>query len=181
MQHALFAIVSGHFYFEHAILYWTSQPAVTGNDRDLVLAHQELESFRVLGDDLILAILNGTPIHFHAVDILDTVLLRRLEVVVDLGVEQQALGRDTAYVQACAAELRIFFDQCDFQSILSAANRGRIAARTGANDGCVVDSLWQLGLRLLLGNSVRRQTLDCNKQDLVASVTAGARNERQIG
>ena len=65
----------------------------------------------MLRHNLILAILYGPPVHLHAFDIFDAMLLRGLEVIINFSVEEEAFRRDTAYVQAGSAELRVFFNE----------------------------------------------------------------------
>ena len=78
--------------------------AVAGDHGDLVLLHQEAKTLGVLVDDGGLALLHGIPVECAAVDVVDTVVGGVLEVVPDLGVEEQRLGRNAAHVQAGAAK-----------------------------------------------------------------------------
>src|SRR5271169_6315087 len=97
----------------------------------------------MLLDDLVLAVLNGGPVQLGAVQALDPEVFTRLHVVVDLGVEQQRLGGDAAHQQAGAAQFLVFFDQAGLQAQLSGADSGGVAARSGPDDGHVVDGLSQ--------------------------------------
>jgi hypothetical protein len=54
-------------------------------------------------------------------------------VIVNVGVVQENFGGDTAYVQAGAAEERIFFDYGDFQAPLRGANGGDVSAGSAAD------------------------------------------------
>jgi hypothetical protein len=81
-------------------------------------------------------------------------------VVINFSVEQQRFGGDAANVEACAAQLVFFFNQAGLQSELAGAESGRISAGPSADDGDVINSVWQ--------NSapsdwkiVSRQTSDC--------------------
>ena len=47
-------------------------------------------------------------------------------------------------MQAGTAQFGVFFNQGSLQSVLAGANGSCIAAGTGADDGYVVDSLWQV-------------------------------------
>ncbi len=67
-----------------------------------------------------------------------------LHVVEDLGVEQQRLGRNAADVQAGAAQVRVFFDKRGLQAELAGANGRGVSGRSAADDGYVVDGLWQV-------------------------------------
>ncbi len=53
--------------------------------------------------DSLLALLDGTPVQCDAGGILQTELRAFFYMVVDLGVEQQCLGRNAADVQASAS------------------------------------------------------------------------------
>ena len=63
----------------------------------------------MLGDDLVLALLNGGPIQLARIDAFDAEFLGVFQVVPKLGVEQERFGRDAADVQAGAAEIRCLF------------------------------------------------------------------------
>ena len=91
---------------------------------NLVLADQKVESLGVLGDDLVLAVLNVLPVQFAGAQAVNTVLFGGLEMVIDFGVKEQGLGGDAANVQARAAELVFFFDQAGLQSKLAGAESG---------------------------------------------------------
>jgi len=65
------------------------------------------------------------------------------EVVVNLGVEQDGLGRNAAPVQTSASQFLFPFDQGYLEPILPGANRGGISARAAANDDHVVNCLCQ--------------------------------------
>src|SRR4051812_31390010 len=64
-------------------------------------------------------------------------------MVGELRIEQQRLGRDAAHVQAGAAELVVFLDERGLQAKLAGADGGGVTGRAGANDGNVIDRLWQ--------------------------------------
>ena len=65
------------------------------------------------------------------------------EMVPDLGIEQQRLGRNAAHVQTGAAQLVVFLDEADLQAPLAATDGRGVSGRAAADDGYVVDSLWQ--------------------------------------
>ena len=56
----------------------------------------------------------------------------------NLGRMQESLGRDAADMQAAAAQLGVFFDECGFQAILAGANGRRIPTGTAPDDDHVV-------------------------------------------
>ncbi len=97
----------------------------------------------MFGDDFRLALLDGCPIQLARVHTLDTEFFRLFQVVPELGIEQQGLGRDTANVQAGAAEHVVLLDESGFQSILAGADGGRVAGRTTADDGDVINGFRQ--------------------------------------
>ena len=68
------------------------------------------------------------------------VVLGVLHIVIDLGRAQQRLGRDAAPVQADAAEM-IALDDGGLEAELRRADRGDIAAGTGADDEKVEGSV----------------------------------------
>ena len=139
-----FAVRSaGQFHRVHAVFCRAGRSAVTGNYRHLVLLHQELESLGVLGDDGALALLHRGPVELRRPDTGDAVVGRVLQVVPDLGVEKQGLGRNAAHVQAGAAEHGRALDERDLQAVLPAANGRRVARRPAANDCHVVQCVCQ--------------------------------------
>ncbi len=92
------------------------QLAVAADDVDLVLAHQELQALGVLVDDALLALLNRAPVQRDAGGVLQAELGAFFHVVVDLGIEQQRLGRNAADMQAGSAQLVVLFDESCLQS-----------------------------------------------------------------
>ncbi len=102
----------------------------------------------MLGDDLRLALLHDGPIHRRIAYVLDAELGGIPEMVEDLGAVEQGLRRDAADVQARSAELVVLLDQGRFESVLAGADRRRVAGRSTADDGNVVDlvfgPLWQM-------------------------------------
>ncbi len=59
----------------------------------------------MLGDDLVLALQHGRPVDLDLARDVDAIFLRMLEMVVNLRVKQQRLGRNAAPQQAGAAKL----------------------------------------------------------------------------
>src|SRR3954469_15823967 len=127
----------------NATLRRAREASVTLDHVDLVLAHQELESFGVLGHDLRLAADDGAPVELHVLGADHAEFFAFFQMVGQLRVEQQRLGRDAAHMQAGAAELVVFLDERDFQAELAGADGGSVTGGAGANDGNVVDRLWQ--------------------------------------
>ncbi len=135
----LFCAVRIHVHRVHAILRTARQPSKTRKNRDLVLLHQELKALHVLRDDRVLARQHRRPIERRRPDPRDAVLRRVLQVVPELGVEQQRLGRNAAHVQARPAQLRARVNQRDLQPILRPANRRRIPSRPAADHRHVIN------------------------------------------
>ena len=79
--------------------------AVALDGGDLVLAHEKVETLHMLGDDPVLAIENGLPVDSDLAHAFNAVLGGVLQVVIDLGVEEQGLGGNAAHVQASASQL----------------------------------------------------------------------------
>ena len=123
----------------NAILGRAGEPAVALEGGDLVLAHEEVETLHVLGDDPVLAVQDGLPVDGDRAHALNAVLGGMLQVVVDLGIEEQGLGGYAAPVQARATQFLFPLDQSDLQPILPGADGGRISARTAADDDHVVN------------------------------------------
>src|SRR5262249_38868055 len=121
----------------------TGQPPETLHPIHLVLAYQKVETLGVLSDNLALPVLDGFPIQLARAQAVDAVLLRRFHVVVDLGMEQQRFGRDATHVKAGPAEQRVFLDEAGLQAQLTRAKGGWVSPRSSADNGNVVNSLWQ--------------------------------------
>ena len=101
----------------------------------------------MLGDDGLLALLHRIPVQRAAVNAVDAVLGRMLQVVPQLGIEQQRLGGNAAHVQAGSTQHVHSFDQCSFQSKLSGANRRRVTGWSAAHNRHVVNRLCHKKLR----------------------------------
>ncbi len=112
----------------NAVFRRAGEPAVALDGRDLVLAHQEVETLHVLGDDPVLAIENGLPIDGDRAHAFNAMLGGMLQVVIDFRVEKQGLGGDAAPVQAGAAQLLFPLDQGDLQPVLPGADGGGVSA-----------------------------------------------------
>src|SRR5579884_3056484 len=95
--------VIADFYGKDAILCRASELAVPFDGLDFVLAHQELETFGVLGDDVGLAVLDRGPIQLARINPLDAEFFRLFEVIPKLGIKEESLGGNTAHVQAGAS------------------------------------------------------------------------------
>ena len=74
-------------------------------------------------------------------DVVDAEFGGVLEVVPELGVEEESLGGDATDVEAGAAEDGVLLDERDFEAELAAANGGGVAGGAAADDGDVVDGL----------------------------------------
>ena len=128
---------------KHPILRRACELAISFYGFHLVLLHQELKALGVLGDDLPLALLDGSPVQLARVHALDPEFLGLFQMVPEFGIKQQSLGRDAADVQARAAQESVFFDERGFQAVLAGADRGGVSGRATANDGYVVNGFGQ--------------------------------------
>ncbi|MGY3082320.1 hypothetical protein ACVWZZ_008728 [Bradyrhizobium sp. LM6.10] len=110
---------------------------------DLVLLHQEADAVVEPLRDAARALHHRLRVERHFLR-RQAVIPGVLHVVIDLGRAQQRLGRDATPVQADAAEIG-FFDDRDLEAELGGADRGDIAAGTGADDddveGCIGHAL----------------------------------------
>ena len=105
---------------------------------DLVLLEQELDALGVLADDVVLVGQHLFPVdrrRFALQAHLGKVVLCLVQLV--RGV-QQGLRRDAAHVQAGAAQRLAAFHAGGLEAKLRAADRGNVAAGTGADDDDVV-------------------------------------------
>jgi hypothetical protein len=64
-------------------------------------------------------------------------------MVVHLSVKKQSFGRDTANMQARAAKLVFLLNQAGFQSKLAGAECSCVSAGSSADDGNVINRIWQ--------------------------------------
>src|SRR6266853_1147988 len=126
----------------HAVLCGAGEAAEAEHAVNLVLADEKIEPLGVLGDDLVLAVLNILPVELACSQAVNAVLFGVLEMVIDFSIEEQGFGGDAANVQACAAELVVFFDEAGFQSKLARAECGGVSAGSGADDGDVINGVW---------------------------------------
>src|SRR6185369_3125729 len=106
------------------------------------------------------AVLNIFPVQLACAETVNTVFLRGLEMVIDFSVEKQGLGRDAANVQARTAQLIFFFDETGLQSKLAGAERGGISTGPSAENGNVINRIWQ-GCAPPVAKVLSRQTSDC--------------------
>ena len=95
----------------------------------------------MLGDDGVFALEYRGPVECGCVDSLNTEVGGVLQVVPDLGVEEQGFGRDATDVQAGSAQLGGLFNQRDLQAVFCAANGRSIAGWSATDDRYVVDCL----------------------------------------
>ena len=139
LNHLLFAVGGFNGDGVNSLLGRTGEPAVALDGGDLVLAHQEVETLHVFGDDPVLAVENGLPVDGDRAHAFNPVLGGMFQVVINLGVEEQGLGGNAAPVQAGASQLFFPLDQRDLQPILPGADGGRVSPWTAANDDYVVN------------------------------------------
>ncbi len=97
----------------------------------------------MLVDNSLLAILDRSPVHRDSRRIFQAKFRAFFYVVVDLGVKQQGLGRNTADMQTGAAEVWVFLDQRGLQAQLTRANGGGVSGRAAADDGYVINGVRQ--------------------------------------
>src|ERR1700681_1655133 len=112
-------------------------PAPSLHRFNLVFAEQELDAFRVFVDDLFLARQRRRPVQRELLHV-NAEFLGILERVVYFGVVQQDFRGDAADVQACAAQVAIFFNNYSFQPPLRGPNRSVISPRTTTDDGEII-------------------------------------------
>ncbi len=144
----------------NSVLRRAGQLAVAFQGLDFVLAHQEVESLGVLGNDLRFAVLHRAPVQLGRIHAFDAEFLGVFQVIPELGVEQQRLGRNAADVQAGAAEVRVFLDQGSLQAVLAGADGGSVSGRAAADDGYVVNGVRQRRAPLVMDET--EQTNDSN-------------------
>jgi hypothetical protein len=106
-----------------------------------VFLHQEVEALDMLGDDAVFALEHRGPVERERADAANAKLRRMIQVVPNLGVEEQRLGRNAADVQAGSAQLVALLNQRNLQPVLRAANGRRIPGRSAANNRHVKNRL----------------------------------------
>jgi hypothetical protein len=67
-------------------------------------------------------------------------------MVIDFSMEQKSLGGNTTYMKAGATQLRVFFNDAGLESKLAGTEGSRVAARAGADNGNVINRVWQVML-----------------------------------
>ena len=98
----------------------------------------------MLVDDALFALLDRAPVQRDAGRVLQSEFHAFLHVVEDFRVEQQGLGRNATDMQTGATQVRIFLDQGGLQSKLPGANGRGVSRRSTADDGYVINCLWQV-------------------------------------
>src|ERR1051326_2450036 len=104
---------------------------------DFVLAEEELDAFDVGVDDALLARLHGAEVELRVADG-DAELFRLLDLVPDVGVLEEGLGRNAAAEETGAADVRVLLDDGHFHAELPGADARDVAARSAADDDEVV-------------------------------------------
>src|SRR5690242_679885 len=107
------------------------------NPFDFVFLEQKLDALGVFLYDLVFAFEDIGPVDLHAADF-KTQFAGILEVVVNVGVVQKHLGRDTTDVQACAPEVRVFLHDNGFQTDLAGADGRDISSGTTPDDRHII-------------------------------------------
>ena len=118
---------------------WSGDLAPAGNRFHFVFLEQRADAAGVFLNDFVFAGEDRRPINLHVFHF-EAKFLGALEVVINISVMQENLGRDAADMQASAAKKRILLDHGNFQSPLRGANRGHITARTAPDYDQVVFS-----------------------------------------
>ncbi len=111
--------------------------AVPFDDLDLVLLHQKLDAFGVFLHDAVLAVDHLRVIE-HRLFNRDTFVGRVVGEAPQFRGMQERLGRNAADMQAGAAQLRVFFNNGGFQTVLARAHRRRVAAGAATNHNQIV-------------------------------------------
>src|SRR5215510_1198885 len=127
---------------------------------DLVLAHQKIQAFGVLGNDFVFSILNGLPVQLGRSYAINSVLLSSLQVVVDFSVKQQGFSGNAAHLETGTSQPLVLLYQANLQAQLSGTNGGRVSTRAGAHDGNVIDCFWHSNAPLDAINALDK-TIDC--------------------
>ena len=116
-----------------------AEAAVAGDDRDLAHLGHLRQAAGEPADDLVLVrdeLGEDRPVGAPKLDA-DGAEVR--DLVDHRGDVQHRLRRDAADVEADAAERRVALDQHDLEAEVGGAERGRVAARAGAEDEQVAD------------------------------------------
>src|SRR5579863_1137617 len=136
-------VVVHDFDGEYAVLRGAGELAIAFQGLNVIFLHQEVEAFGVLGDDLVLAILDRGPVELAGIDAFDAVFLGFFQMIPEFGVEKQSLGRDATHVQTGAAEESVFLNERGFQAVLAGADCSGVSGRSAADDSDVVDGFGQ--------------------------------------
>ena len=104
------------------------------DDFDTALGDEELHALIELGDDLVFIGHHRGHIDGHLLAADESVLLTMSDLMEDFGRVQEGLGRDTAYIQAGAAEDGVLFDEGYLEAELGGLNGGDITAGAGTDD-----------------------------------------------
>src|ERR1035441_10041519 len=127
-----------------AVLRRAGQFAICADHVHLVLLHQEHQALGMFVHDALLALLDRAPVQRDTSRVFQAKFHAFLDVVENLCVEQQGLGRNATDMQAGAAQVGIFLDEGGLQPKLPGANRRSVSRGPAADDGYVVDCLWQV-------------------------------------
>ena len=128
--------------------------APAGDGFHFVLLEQQADATGMFLDDFVFAREDRGPIDFDVFHF-EAEFFGALEVIVNIRVVQKYFGGDAAYVQARAAEKRIFFNDGGLQSPLRSANRGDVSAGSAADNHDIIFSQTSPPLRLLLRQTIR--------------------------
>ncbi len=107
----------------------------------LVFADQEVQTLGVLGNNAILARLHGGPVQRGSSDAANPKLRSVLQVIPDLGVEQERLGGNTAHMKARSTQPVRRLDQRYLQPVLAGPKCRCITPWTAAQNRHIKDCL----------------------------------------
>jgi hypothetical protein len=121
----------------HRDLAGTEEAPVSVHALDLVLAEEELDSLGVLGDDLVLVLVDAGHLDADVLGV-HADLGAGLRLLEHGGAVEQALGGDAAAQQAGTAEPLVALDHHYLEPELPRANGGDVAAGASADDREIV-------------------------------------------
>lgn len=104
------------------------------DDFDATLGDEELHALIELGDNLVFVGHHRAHIDGHLLATDEPVFLAMSDLMEDFGRVQEGFRRDTADIQAGAAEDGVLFDEGYFEAELGGFNGGDITAWAGTDD-----------------------------------------------
>src|SRR5579871_675339 len=104
---------------------------------DLVLLHQVLDAFGVLGNDSVSTVADERKIQARILA-MNAFLVGMDETIPNIRRVQEGFGRNAADMQTASAKLGVFLNNGGFQAVLTRANGRRIPTGTAPDDDYVV-------------------------------------------